>query len=74
MITYDCDQQIAKLLASRAVAWQLKEKLRQGESCKTCKHFDGSIYCLYELSAHGYDDDYGPVFIPYNMRCIHWEK
>jgi hypothetical protein len=74
MIVYDCDAQIEKLLASRAVDWKLKEKLRLGETCKTCEYFDGSVYCLYELSANDFDDDYGPGFIPFNMRCEDWKK
>jgi hypothetical protein len=67
MIRCDYDEQIERLLASRSIDWKLKEKLRTGETCLACEFFDTTVYCLYDLQDHDYDDDHGPVFLPDEM-------
>lgn len=71
-IYFDLKKKIEKVLASRSVNWQVREKLKQGKSCPCCKHYGGDIFCLYEMHE-------GNAEMPDSINmdlitCDHWKK
>ena len=64
---YTYSQIIDRILKSKEVSWKIKQELRSGKNCTTCKYGGMYGWCDYNIIEH-------PSFFHHLMICENYSK